>query len=218
MIVTDWLKKRIDANTEKKFYAPIQKIMQKYMTSRAAAKDFHADVEKHKTKKNSCRKGCSACCHLSVSVFESEAKVLALIIKLKANPGVVDMRQLEMHQFLSGNNEQWNIMPKSMRACPFLKDNECQVYDDRPYVCRTYDNTGDPKDCDDRNFDKIKKGPLNLKLEQSVSAMYSIERFGKMSNMIMEHLDGSTDSKSDSERVGAGEVTSEDTTREGISS
>lgn len=31
------------------------------------------------------------------------------------------------------------------QPCPFLKDNKCSIYEDRPYVCRTYTCVDDPR-------------------------------------------------------------------------
>lgn len=72
-----------------------------------------------------CRKGCSACCHMNVSISAIEAERLAVasgrrMSKVK-HPTKHDLRKF------SGN------------PCPFLsRDGVCSVYDDRPFACRAH--------------------------------------------------------------------------------
>lgn len=40
------------------------------------------------------------------------------------------------------------------QPCPFLKDNKCSIYEDRPYVCRTYTCVDDPRITDEIRNDE----------------------------------------------------------------
>jgi uncharacterized protein len=63
-----------------------------------------------------CRRGCSACCVDDITVFEVEAAVIRT-----------------RHGELLATGE-----PGPVGACAFLDgEGACQIYPDRPYVCRT---------------------------------------------------------------------------------
>lgn len=88
---------------------------------------FYSEVEKVKIKleylnKNNlnCKKGCSACCIDGITVFEIEAEyIFAKSRSLK--------RSLKLENAGNKNGK-----------CVFLNDeNECLIYEFRPYVCRT---------------------------------------------------------------------------------
>jgi len=90
----------------------------------------------HLTKENSdfinCKQGCSDCCIDEITVFTIEAK------NIKCNE----------KKFLSNNT------PTIKGKCVFLsKNNECGIYKNRPYVCRTQ---GLPL----RWFDELETGEL----------------------------------------------------------
>lgn len=67
-----------------------------------------------------CKKGCSSCCHYSVTVSEIEIKYIETYAKRKRlrNP----LSQADFHG----------------KACPFLKNNACSIYAARPFVCRRF--------------------------------------------------------------------------------
>jgi len=75
-----------------------------------------------------CKPGCSQCCHMNTMIYEHEAIRLAEVsgrkrVRLPHRP----LRQV----YLDGN--KFNNRP-----CPFLVDDKCSVYEDRPLVCRTH--------------------------------------------------------------------------------
>lgn len=69
-----------------------------------------------------CRPGCSACCRHDLSLFPVEAAVVRAAVLALAE----ETRNLISRQALSG--------PCS---CPFLIDDRCAIYRDRPLICRT---------------------------------------------------------------------------------
>lgn len=86
-----------------------------------------------------CRAGCSRCCHMNTMIYEHEAKRLAEVTGRKMR--TLPYRPLDV-VFLEGN--KFNFEP-----CPFLVNNKCSVYDDRPLVCRTHHSlSNDAQDCD----------------------------------------------------------------------
>lgn len=80
-----------------------------------------------------CGPGCSACCHMNTMIYEHEAIRLAEVtgrkmVRLAYRP--LDQIALEGYKF-------------NGKPCPFLVENKCSVYDDRPLVCRTHHSLRD---------------------------------------------------------------------------
>lgn len=75
-----------------------------------------------------CKPGCSDCCHMNTMIYEHEAIRLA---EVTGRPMTrLSYRPPDAVYQLGG---KFNGKP-----CPFLSENRCSVYDDRPMVCRTH--------------------------------------------------------------------------------
>lgn len=75
-----------------------------------------------------CKAGCTQCCHMNTMIYEHEAIRLAEVSGRK----MVRLPYRTLHQvYLDGN--KFNHRP-----CPFLAEDRCSVYEDRPLVCRTH--------------------------------------------------------------------------------
>lgn len=82
-----------------------------------------------------CKEGCSSCCHMNTMIYEHEAIHLANVTGRKM-----------VHLVYRPLNEVFNRGKEfSGKPCPFLVNEKCSVYEDRPLVCRThhslYENT-----------------------------------------------------------------------------
>lgn len=85
-----------------------------------------------------CRKGCSDCCYQAVPISLHQAELLA----------AASGRRLDRHAGLRASEDlvgaleranRWaQAMLEAPRACPFLVDQACSVYEDRPLTCRTH--------------------------------------------------------------------------------
>lgn len=86
-----------------------------------------------------CRIGCSDCCHMNTMIYEHEAIRLAEVTGRK----MVRLAYRPINEvFVHG--AKFNGKP-----CPFLRENRCSVYEDRPLVCRTHHSLLDnPTSCD----------------------------------------------------------------------
>jgi Fe-S-cluster containining protein len=131
----------------------------------------------------SCKPGCAACCrHLApistleaTSLFdvvhrmpdERRARVRARFadaVKTMEDAGLVDRDAPKGHRALRSRETdpkaQWDDVSRrywSLQiACPFLEDEACIVYDDRPMVCREYHVTTPVAYCD--TFDARTRG------------------------------------------------------------
>jgi hypothetical protein len=71
-----------------------------------------------------CRKGCSACCHMDVSITLAEAERLA---SASGRPMNRHVRPLSEH------TPRHTVAP-----CPFLVEGACSVYEARPFACRAH--------------------------------------------------------------------------------
>lgn len=83
------------------------------------------------TKHSACRKGCSHCCHVMVSLSRSEAQLIASKIgaTIRADAGApLAFTSEEELETITGT------------PCPFLKDGSCSIYEHRPLACRTLVN------------------------------------------------------------------------------
>lgn len=92
-----------------------------------------------------CKIGCTGCCHTQVGITEDEAELLVSRI----NEGVQIDHILLQNQMKAGNNlESFYELSYKNRRCIFLGvDNSCQVYNDRPSVCRTNAVLGEAEQC-----------------------------------------------------------------------
>lgn len=84
---------------------------------------FDKVIAKNENQMN-CKKGCSACCRVDLSVFEIESTLIK-------------------NWFLSlSKSDQINLLelwenPSQDGFCQFLKNDICTVYEARPTICRT---------------------------------------------------------------------------------
>lgn len=88
-----------------------------------------------------CRRGCSHCCHVSVSITSVEAELIA---KASGRPAVKPSEALPLgswDRFVEGGAlEDLAAKEQSVvgKPCLFLKDSECSIYASRPFACRTH--------------------------------------------------------------------------------
>jgi Fe-S-cluster containining protein len=131
-------------------------------TADAAAADAGAPV--------SCAKGCGACCRQLVSISTVEARALAKLVAAMPEPrrGEIGARFAAALTRLaeSGLAERDHAAPDARYplaetpqqrlaadwfalqiACPFLEDEACGIYEDRPLVCREHLVTSPAANC-----------------------------------------------------------------------
>lgn len=84
-----------------------------------------------------CKKGCSACCHMAVTVTSREAEIISKTYGIPKAKVVPTLNQEEL------------IQRYMACKCPFLVANVCQIYEHRPSACRGFFNlSGFPELCD----------------------------------------------------------------------
>jgi Fe-S-cluster containining protein len=131
----------------------------------------------------SCRVGCAACCRQLIAISETEAFHLAELISAMPEDrksrvtarfaeilqafetrGILD-RLRSSAPFASGELHRLAIAYFQMSlACPFLEDESCGIYPDRPSSCREYLVTSPAVECSTPRADNITLVPLPAKL------------------------------------------------------
>jgi Fe-S-cluster containining protein len=116
--------------------------------------------------KISCKKGCAACCRSMVPVSEVEARSFGELVdclpEARRNQVVERFAEALHHLEQTGlldklrTREQWSeaeYKKISVQyflhgiACPFLEDESCSIYADRPASCREFLVTSAPEKC-----------------------------------------------------------------------
>jgi len=93
-------------------------------------------------KKLSCSAGCSFCCYSEIMMTHNEASLIYSFIEQFDIP--FD-RKLVTRQ----NAKKFHRLKYADKRCAMLNENDkCSIYQHRPSICRLYNATTDPKDCD----------------------------------------------------------------------
>lgn len=114
----------------------------------------------------SCKKGCGACCRHFVAVTEVEAYDIAEIVEKMPEPrrGEVKERFKQslahfteigwMEKFENcaepESNETLEVLKSYFKEgipCPFLVEESCSIYEERPLTCREHLVTNPPENC-----------------------------------------------------------------------
>lgn len=135
-----------------------------------------------------CHKGCSACCHSQVSVTEEEAKLLAQRI---ATGVEIDIDQLLRQARCEDHAGKFLKLTFNEKKCIFLdQSGGCQVYNDRPSVCRTNAVVGSASQC----FNNIEnKGKVQLvktpNADMAIAASYlASPNSGTLAHLVFKEL------------------------------
>jgi uncharacterized protein len=129
------------ASINNRHFPAIRKRMIPILSNRALndgtkTKLFHDAIEpltREVSALSACRKGCSHCCHIAVAINQGEAALIGR--KLGIKPARPENRALESREKFSSKLPLGYDNP-----CPFLKNNECSIYEVRPLACRTHFN------------------------------------------------------------------------------
>lgn len=103
-------------------------------TLRANVDEFFAHTAKQAGENMCCAEGCSACCHVDLTVFAVEAMaILAWFESLPTCEQIALTQRLNPDQQTMGRN----AAGKKNLACVFLLNNACTAYAARPLICRS---------------------------------------------------------------------------------
>ncbi len=130
-------------------------------------------------KQISCKAGCGACCRQPVPIAESEAVHLAELVDSmpEVRQTQIRARFAEAIELLDNNGLLKDVRPGAILdrkerkrvsaeyqrlgiACPFLEDERCSIYGDRPLRCREYLVTSPPENCIHDHPGKVERPPM----------------------------------------------------------
>ena len=91
-----------------------------------------------------CKDKCSYCCYMAVCVTDLEAELIGERVgrtpipqpKLRSPKAIKRKHDLMLRKY-------------TLKPCPFLKDESCNIYDVRPIACRQHHNLDDTNHCCD---------------------------------------------------------------------
>ena len=124
----------------------------------------------------SCKAGCGACCKQLVPVSRIEARRIAEVVESMPEPrrsivrrrfadAIDTIRSAEMLKRLRDAKatdiaELSSLGEQYFRLgipCPFLENDACSIYADRPLICRQYIVSSDPVHCTDPTAKKVQR-------------------------------------------------------------
>lgn len=167
---------------------PMGALLPALRTTADAFVAYGAEVSKAAGKAVSCAKGCGACCRQLVPLAPSEARRLADLVEELREPrrSVVAGRFAEAYRRV----EEAGLLPaldgrRKWQAgeatgvgmdyfhlgipCPFLEDESCSIYTDRPIACREYLVTSDPAHCAEPTRGVLEPVPLPTRVWAAVA-------------------------------------------------
>ena len=142
----------------------------------------------------SCQKGCGACCRQLVPISAIEAQRLKALVEQMPEPRKSTLlarfeaarQQLQATGLLEKLREPRRINDEDVDpvgltyfqqriACPFLEEESCSIYEERPLACREYLVVNPPEDCAQPTVDSIKPVPILVRVAKTVR-MLNVEK------------------------------------------
>lgn len=132
-----------------------------------------------------CRKGCNHCCHTHVGVSAVEAELLGAVVQ--TGEVQIDLERLRLQ---AGRDlDQWGELSREERACVFLQDGACAVYEHRPGACRKLNVVSDPQWCDDVTYPGHEVLRMAVHEAEVVwSVLLTRDKSGQMADMLLDAL------------------------------
>lgn len=146
----------------------------------------------------SCRMGCAACCRQAVPIAPSEARALAALVADLPEP----RRDVVTTRFAAGRaalaaagvdtragvvrsrDEHTRWTDEYLAAgvdCPFLDDELCSIYAQRPAICREFLVTSPPANCRTPNIATIRRVPVAGSVSRALFAVdVDLEGHGRL--------------------------------------
>lgn len=129
-----------------------------------------------------CKKGCSFCCHISVSITADEAHFIGQFCK--KNNIKISKKYLK-HQLSIHEKE---IPLSSASACVFLKDKTCTIYPARPLNCRKHMVVTEPKYCNTKLTDNSQAiNYFDLSTEKLIAGVFNSSPVDRMPKQLLPY-------------------------------
>ena len=167
---------------------PMERLLPALRTTADAFVAYGARLSVAAGKPVSCAKGCGACCRQLVPLAHAEARQLAALVEELPEPRRSEvkrrfedaLRQVEaagLLPSLEGQTERLASEPVGLGldyfrlgiACPFLEDESCSIYHDRPIACREYLVTSPPACCAAPTAETVDAVPLPTRVWAAIA-------------------------------------------------
>lgn len=138
--------------------------------------------------KISCKEGCGACCRNLVAISEVEARRVRAVVERLPEPRRDTIRarfaearvRLERAGLLDELQAAHLVTDEGYTAlvgayfregipCPFLDEESCSIYDERPITCREFLVTSPPENCARLGSEGVRRVPLPLRVFNAVA-------------------------------------------------
>jgi Fe-S-cluster containining protein len=145
--------------------------------------DAATETARSQGHKVSCTKGCGACCRQLVPIGELEARNIHDVVERMPEPrrSTIRARFAEARQRLEetgllkrlAERDEWREGESRALglqyfglgiACPFLEEESCSIYHDRPIACREYLVTSPAENCSRPTPETVKMVPLPFRI------------------------------------------------------
>ena len=169
-------------------------------------------------KQVSCAKGCAACCRMAIPVSEPEAHRLRAVVDAMPEP----RRSAVRARFSAGmdlfhatglldgmfQRDEGDEAERRARtnlesyyakfvACPFLEDESCSIYDERPLVCRGFLVTSPAANCANIDGAGVQRLPIFARSGDALILIASKPGSSRTASMPLIQLLEWTDRNSD---------------------
>ena len=133
----------------------------------------------------SCREGCGACCRQLVPVTEIEAHALLALVESLPDERRANVQarfetaisDLTKAGLIAAVRDASSLARQQLRdlgrryfhlciACPFLEDERCSIYQQRPLICREFLVISPPERC--QTFGNVERLPLQGRLRREL--------------------------------------------------
>ncbi len=138
----------------------------------------------------SCKRGCAACCRQMVPISEMEAyhfrdlvarlpeprqsevrDRFAQAMQRLAEAGLLEKLQ-RFHEFTRKDADQLGQQYSALHlSCPFLEEESCSIYADRPFICREYLVTSPAENCSRADKDGVRGVFLPAKVSWAIARL-----------------------------------------------
>jgi Fe-S-cluster containining protein len=138
----------------------------------------------------SCSRGCGACCRQLVPISATEAREIRALVRNLEEPRrreVEDRFREARHRLdaagfseqlmsaqplASGESDRFGLEYFHLGIpCPFLEDEACSIYEDRPIACREYLVTSDPVHCAQPSAETVACVPVAARVSTALARL-----------------------------------------------
>lgn len=158
---------------------PMESLLPALRTTADAFVAYGAELSEAAGRPVSCAKGCGACCRQLIPLAHAEAREIAALVaslpeprrsevKARFDDALRRVEEAGLLPALEGRDgrlvtEAVDLGLSYMRlgiACPFLEDESCSIYAERPIACREYLVSSPPQRCSALTAETIEPVPL----------------------------------------------------------